>query len=415
MTMLSGKKIIYGVTGSVAAIKAPIIARELMRANATIYPVMTPSAEQFTTPYALSVLTQNETIRSIFPSANNSYTAATWHVHLGRSADAMLIAPCSAATLGKLRYGIYDNAVLLAASSLRPGTPLVVAPAMDEEMWLQPAVQENINWLRAHGVRVIEPVSGALASGLSGMGRMKEPEELISECSSLIESAPQFAAKEIHLPLEGKRLLISGGPTYEPIDPVRFIGNRSSGKMGAALASIGWGEFGASVSLVMGPSSVTTSETINRINVESASQMHDAVMQQLPGADIIIMSAAVSDYRMKQYSDAKMKKNGADGVTLELETTTDILKDIAKHKHEGQIVVGFALESKERGEEYAKQKLATKNLDMIVLNHFDEAGAGFATNTNSVTIYMKDGRRKEVSMTSKANCAREILTLIATL
>ena len=420
------KKIIYGITGSIAAIKSPIVARELMRAGYDVHPVLTDSAEEFVTPYALSILTKNETIRSIFPTKNsepNTQHSSTWHIHLGRSTDAMLIAPCSATTLGKLRYGIYDNAVLLAAASLRPETPLVIAPAMDEEMWLQPAVQENILWLKSKGVRIIEPISGELASGFSGMGRMKEPDELVREFQSII-SNPQPRHGEpsaptpnpTPLPLQNKRILITGGPTYEPIDPVRFIGNRSSGKMGAALATVAWGEFGANVTLVMGPSSVRTNELIHRIDVETTEEMHQAAMQQASGADIIIMSAAVSDYRVKDYSDSKLKKSDKDkSRVLELESTPDILKDITNHKKNGQIVVGFALESKEHGEEYAKKKLDEKSLDMIVLNHFDEAGAGFSSDTNRIMIFTKTGNRKEISLASKTDCAREILLQVVTI
>ncbi|HEY6172588.1 MAG TPA: bifunctional phosphopantothenoylcysteine decarboxylase/phosphopantothenate--cysteine ligase CoaBC, partial [Candidatus Kapabacteria bacterium] len=246
--MLKDKKIIYGVTGSIAAIKAPIVARELMRQGADVHCVLTPSAKQFTTEYALSVLTQNDAYSEVFTTSNS-----TWHVHLGRSADVMIIAPCSATTLGKLRYGIYDNAVLLAASSLREGTPLILAPAMDEEMWLQPAVQENVEWLRSHGAHIIEPTSGALASGLTGKGRMLEPSELVAKVEEFLRELPvaggQWSAKNLSK-LSGKKILITGGPTYEPIDPVRFIGNRSSGKMGAALAESALNEFGASVTLV---------------------------------------------------------------------------------------------------------------------------------------------------------------------
>ncbi|HYM21240.1 MAG TPA: bifunctional phosphopantothenoylcysteine decarboxylase/phosphopantothenate--cysteine ligase CoaBC [Candidatus Kapabacteria bacterium] len=426
--MIRGKKIIYGITGSVASVKAPIVARELMRAGADVHCVLTQHAEQFTTAYALSVLTKHETITSIFPShfPNTQHpapnTSSTWHIDLGRSADAMLIAPCSATTLGKLRFGIYDNAVLLVAASLKEVTPLVLAPAMDEEMWLQPAVQENIEWLRAKGVYVIDPTSGALASGLSGIGRMKEPDEVVKEFENIWQQTkseniipdPGHQAPDTNL--KGKRILITGGPTYEPIDPVRFIGNRSSGKMGAALANVASQEFGASVTLVIGPSTEKTDGLLHRIDVETTSQMHDAVTQQLPAADIIIMNAAVSDYRVKNYSIAKLKKNGSlNGLTLELEPTEDILKDIASKRSAKQIVVGFALESKERGEEYARKKLAEKSLDMIVLNFYDEAGAGFSSDTNRMTIFKKDGTRSEIALASKTECARAILNEILTI
>lgn len=411
--MLEGKKIIYGVTGSVAAIKAPIIARELMRSGATVQTVMTPSAEKFTTAYSLSVITKNEAITNIFSSSES-----TWHIHLGRSADAMLIAPCSATTLGKLRYGIYDNAVLLVVSSLKSETPLVLAPAMDEEMWLQPAVQENISWLRAHGVHIIEPVSGALASGLVGMGRMSEPDELIKKFEELISSkkTSQSIEHHSHLSLINKRILITGGPTYEPIDPVRFIGNRSSGKMGAALANVAANEFGASVTLVMGPSTSETVQSVNRINVETTAHMHRSVESLAPSSDIIIMSAAVSDYKIKSYSGSKLKKNGsASDLTLELESTVDILKEISSRRNAKQIIVGFALESRANGEAYAKKKLTEKSLDMIVLNYFDEVGSGFSNDTNAVTIFTKNGKTKNIPLASKTMCAREILIAITEL
>lgn len=408
--MLKDKKIIYGVTGSIAAIKAPIVARELMRQGADVHCVLTPSAEKFTTGYALSVLTQNDAHSDIFTATNS-----TWHVHLGRTADVMLIAPCSATTLGKLRYGIYDNAVLLAASSLREGTPLVLAPAMDEEMWLQPAVQENIEWLKGHGAYIIEPTSGALASGLTGKGRMLEPSELIEKVEELLGQLPassgQWSAMD-KSKLSGKKILITGGPTYEPIDPVRFIGNRSSGKMGAALAESALNEFGASVTLIMGPSHSKTNSLINRIDVETAEEMRQAARSQFLGNDIIIMSAAVSDYRAKEYSDAKLKKSEKNISHLELEKTTDILKELSSLKKDNQVLVGFALESKERGREYAKAKLASKSLDMIVLNYFDEAGAGFSGDTNHVTVFAKSGDEIDIPPMSKKACATEILRII---
>ncbi len=408
--MLKGKKIIYGVTGSIAAVKAPIVARELMRHGADVHCVLTPSAEKFTTSYALSVLTQNDTHSDIFTATNS-----TWHVHLGRSADAMLIAPCSATTLGKLRYGIYDNPVLLAASSLREGTPLILAPAMDEEMWLQPAVQENATWLRSHGVHIIEPTSGALASGLTGKGRMLEPSELIAKVEELLGQLPEVSGQwsaKITSKLSGKKILITGGPTYEPIDPVRFIGNRSSGKMGAALAESALNDFGASVTLVMGPSHEATNPLITRIDVETAEEMRQEATSQFLGHDIIIMSAAVSDYRAKDYSDTKLKKSEKDISHLDLEKTTDILQELSSLKKKNQILVGFALESKERGRDYAKAKLVSKSLDMIVLNYFDEEGAGFSGDTNHVTMFTKNGDEVDIPSMSKKACATEILRII---
>ena len=409
--MLSGKKIIYGITGSIAAAKAPIIARELVHAGAEVHCVMTNSAQKFTTPYSLSILTGNQAITEIFPSSGTG----TWHVHLGRSAYAMLIAPCSAATLGKLRRGIYDNPVLLLASSLDQNVQLVIAPAMDEEMWQQPAVQENIEWLKSKGVKFIEPQEGILASGIIGMGRMPEADEIVRQFEQLfITSQVPLPPPSAPLPLAGKHILITGGPTYEPIDPVRFIGNRSSGKMGAALAKEAAEFFGADVTLIMGPSSVATPSSINRIDIETADQMRDEVLSQLPGHDILIMSAAVSDFRPSDISKEKIKKSAnKKKLSLELSPTKDILKDVLGKKKAKQKIIGFALEGGHHATEYAKGKLDEKGLDMIVLNKFDEPGSGFSTDTNRITIFGKDGLQKEVPLVSKTECARIILSLIA--
>jgi len=410
--MLNAKRIIYGITGSIAAAKAPIIARELVRAGAEVHCALTNSAQKFTTPYSLSILTGNEAITEIFPSSGKG----TWHVHLGRLAYAMLIAPCSAATLGKLRRGIYDNPVLLLASSLGQNAQLVIAPAMDEEMWLQPAVQENIEWLKSKGVKFIEPVKGNLASGIVGMGRMPEADDVVKQFQQLlaIPETRNPKPETRNLPLAGKLILITGGPTYEPIDPVRFIGNRSSGKMGAALASEAAEIFGADVTLIMGPSSEKTPSSVNRINVETADEMRDEVLSQLSGHDILIMSAAVSDFRPSDPSKQKIKKSAnKKKLSLELSPTKDILKDVMSQKKAKQKIIGFALEGGDDAIKYAKEKLDAKGLDMIVLNRFDEMGAGFSTDTNRITIFTKDGLQKEVPLVTKTECARIILSLIA--
>ena len=409
--MLNRKKIIYGVTGSIAAAKAPIVARELVREGAEVHCALTNSAQKFTTAYTLSILTGNEALTEIFPSSGSG----TWHVHLARSASAMLIAPCSAATLGKLRRGIYDNPVLLLASSLGENTPLVIAPAMDEEMWLQPAVQENIAWLKSQNVQFIEPVKGALASGFTGLGRMPEADEIVKKFDELLLlSGPRNPIPETRfLPLEGKHILITGGPTYEPIDPVRFIGNRSSGKMGAALAKEAAEFFGADVTLIMGPSMVETPSSVNRINVETADEMRDEVLSQLSGHDILIMNAAVSDFRASDPSKSKMKKTHRKKWSLDLSPTRDILKDVMEARKAKQKIIGFALEGGDDAASYAKGKLEGKELDMIVLNRFDHKGAGFGSDTNRITIFRKDGLQKEVPLVSKTECARIILSLIA--
>jgi phosphopantothenoylcysteine decarboxylase/phosphopantothenate--cysteine ligase len=406
--MLNGKKIIYGITGSIAAVKAPIIARELIRSGAEVHCALTESAQKFSTPYSLSILTGNEAITKIFAASG------TWHVHLARSANAMLVAPCSAATLGKLRHGIYDNPVLLLASSLGPQTQLVIAPAMDEEMWQQPAVQENIEWLKHKGVKFIEPQKGILASGIVGMGRMPEADEVVKVFQEVLNSPEtRNPEPETRLPLEGKHILITGGPTYEPIDPVRFIGNRSSGKMGAALATEAVNFFGADVTLIMGPSAIKTPSSVNRIDVETADEMRDEVIAQLPGHDILIMSAAVSDFKVSDIAKQKIKKTRKKEFSLELTATRDILKDIMSKRKTKQKIIGFALEGGEDSISYAKGKLSEKKLDMIVLNRFDERGAGFASDTNKISIFGKDGLHKEIPLVSKTECARIILSLIA--
>ncbi|MEO6939618.1 MAG: bifunctional phosphopantothenoylcysteine decarboxylase/phosphopantothenate--cysteine ligase CoaBC [Candidatus Kapaibacterium sp.] len=423
--MLKGKTIILGVTGSIAAIKAPILARELMRRGATVHCAMTPAAIAFTTPLALSALTQQAVITDILPKEKTSGAdAGTWHIHLARSADLMLIAPCSATTIGKLRSGIYDNAVTLLASALPRAVPLFLAPAMDEEMWLQPIVQENIHALRTLGTQIIDPTNGALASGLTGMGRMLEPAELVNtlelafdNASNTVQASNQLQSNPLQgNPLRGKRVLITGGPTQEPIDPVRYIGNRSSGKMAAALATSAR-ELGATVTLIMGPSVVKTEANIRRINIETSEEMRSAVERELATSDIVIMNAAVSDFAVASPSDKKIKKQeitSSEGkLSLELRQTTDILATLAAHKRDGQFIVGFALETGDNAEAYAKSKLAQKGLDMIVLNRADEPGAGFATDTNKVIIFSRNGDREALPLLSKEECAARILDRIA--
>jgi phosphopantothenoylcysteine decarboxylase/phosphopantothenate--cysteine ligase len=433
--MLKGKTIILGVTGSIAAIKAPILARELMRRGATVHCAMTPAAIAFTTPLALSALTQQAVITDILPKEKTSGAdAGTWHIHLARSADLMLIAPCSATTIGKLRSGIYDNAVTLLASALPRAVPLFLAPAMDEEMWLQPIVQENIHALRTLGTQIIDPTNGALASGLTGMGRMLEPAELVNTLELAFDNASNTVQASNPLqgnplqgnplqgnplqgnPLRGKRVLITGGPTQEPIDPVRYIGNRSSGKMAAALATSAR-ELGATVTLIMGPSVVKTEANIRRINIETSEELRSAVERELATSDIVIMNAAVSDFAVASPSDKKIKKQeitSSEGkLSLELRQTTDILATLAAHKRDGQFIVGFALETGDNAEAYAKSKLAQKGLDMIVLNRADEPGAGFATDTNKVIIFSRNGDREALPLLSKEECAARILDRIA--
>jgi phosphopantothenoylcysteine decarboxylase/phosphopantothenate--cysteine ligase len=426
MPSLQNKRIILGVTGSIAAIKAPTVARELVRSGACVTCVMTESAVQFVTREELEAASGQAVISSIFAGEGRAGSTdlrepslrsdKTWHVHLARGADAMLIAPCSASAIGMLRAGIYDNAVTLAAASLPKGTPLVIVPAMDEDMWLQSAVQENLAWLKQSGVIVIEPVSGLLASGLTGMGRMPEPEAIVQQFQDVVARFPRLTFNSDGegrgtLPLQDKRVLITGGPTYEPIDAVRFIGNRSSGKMAAALA-IEAKRMGADVTLVMGPTTpfpLLSQEGVVRIDVESAEEMLQAVSIESVNADIIIMSAAVADFAPEHTSEGKLKKGADDTMTLTLKKTPDILAEISKTKRPGQIIVGFALEKGDEAEDYARKKLNDKNLDMIVLNNIAETGAGFGYDTNKVTIFMRSGEKIALPLLTKEECAKVIL------
>ncbi|MDP4198338.1 MAG: bifunctional phosphopantothenoylcysteine decarboxylase/phosphopantothenate--cysteine ligase CoaBC [Bacteroidota bacterium] len=414
---LSGKRILLGVTGSIAAIKAPRIVTQLKQQGADVFCVLTENARQFISADELSEVSGNQTITQIFagqppadivgdaPRLEKAGEHATWHVHLARSVDAMLIAPCSASMIGKLRSALYGDPVSLVAASLPRWTPLILVPAMDEDMWLQPAVQEALAWLRMHGALQIGPVKGRLASGLTGMGRMPEPEDIVSQFGSLLDAQPELLA--------GKHVLITGGPTFEPIDAVRFLGNRSSGKMAAALAMAAK-RMGAKVTLIMGPNAISTDGIADRINIETANEMLLAVREQLPKADIIIMNAAVSDFAPEDVLTSKMKKRETDGdLAIRLKRTPDILSEIARSKRAEQIVVGFALEKGEGAGAYAKAKLAEKNLDAIVLNDIAEEGVGFGSDTNKVTIYLHNGAVQALPLLSKEACAKEILTVIA--
>jgi phosphopantothenoylcysteine decarboxylase/phosphopantothenate--cysteine ligase len=317
--------------------------------------------------------------------------------------------------IGKLSNGIYDDAVSLLSASLKPGTPVFIAPAMDEEMWLQQVVQANVEYLDDLCFNIIRPTRGALASGLTGEGRMQELSQMIDEIEKYLEAASiEHAYMLKEQVLKGKNVLITGGPTYEPIDPVRFIGNRSSGKMAVALAKHAAG-MGANVTLVMGPSAAETNGEINRRNTETAEEMLNEVMQHLPTQDIIIMNAAVSDFAVESISTSKLKKRelAESDMALKLKRTPDILSTIAEKKRDDQLLVGFALETGEQAEEYALGKLKEKSLDMIVLNRADEEGAGFGHDTNKVVIFDKSGNREELGLMSKERCAFEILSRVA--
>ncbi len=392
--MVEGKKILLGICGSIAAYKSIFLTRLFIKAGAEVKVVMTPSAKDFVTPLSISTISKNEVLSDLFGND-------TWnnHVQLGRWADVMLIAPLSCNTLAKMANGICDN--LLLATYLSATCPVVVAPAMDEDMWLHPATAANLEKLNSFGNRVIPVEKGELASGLYGDGRMTEPEQIMSFLDR------NFFFSES---LKGKKALVTAGPTHEPFDPVRYISNQSTGKMGIAIARE-LAQRGAEVEVVLGPSSIEINDTrIHVTRVQSAEEMYNACLAIFPSTRIAVMSAAVSDYTPVSFSKEKIKKN-SETFTLELSRTKDILLTLGEKKKAGQILVGFALENKDEVL-YAKNKLKSKNADMIVLNSLNDAGAGFGYDTNQVTIFEKDGTEIPYGQKAKQLVARDIVDRI---
>jgi phosphopantothenoylcysteine decarboxylase / phosphopantothenate---cysteine ligase len=392
--MVEGKKILLGISGSIAAYKSILLTRLLIKAGAEIKIVMTPAAKDFVTPLSLSTISKNEVLSEL--TQNDTWTN---HVQLGRWADLMLIAPLSCNTLAKMANGVCDN--LLLATYLSAVCPVVTAPAMDEDMWKHPATKANVEKLESFGTRVIPVEKGELASGLYGDGRMAEPEHIIS----FLEMNFFFSTE-----LKGKKTLVTAGPTHEPFDPVRFIGNQSTGKMGVAIA-LELAQRGAEVELVLGPSAIEVSDPRIRVtHVQSAAEMYDACLKIFPSARIAVMSAAVADYTPVSFSSEKIKKN-SETFTLELSKTKDILHDLGEIKKPGQILVGFALENTDETS-YARKKLVSKNADMIVLNSLNDAGAGFGFDTNQVTIFERSGEEIPYGQKPKQQVARDIVDRI---
>ena len=389
--MLENKNIILGVCGSIAAYKSAILVRLLVKAGANVKVILTADAANFITPLTLATLSKNPVYTQYFDAETGVWSN---HVELGLWADFMVVAPASANTLAKMATGICDN--LLSAVYLSAKCPVFVAPAMDLDMWKHESTQQNIEKLVSYGNQVIPPAEGELASGLYGAGRMAEPEDILSFLNE--------AAKK-GLPLLGKKVLVTAGPTYEAIDPVRFIGNHSSGKMGFAIADV-FAALGAEVTLITGPTAEKTSSTLKRIDVVSAADMLTACERAFPQTDIMVMSAAVADYTPVTAADQKIKKNSA-AFSLELKKTTDILATLGQVKSATQILVGFALET-EHEEAYAKAKLSKKNLDLIVLNSLNDKGAGFKVNTNKITIFNKAGEKTVFETKSKTEVAKDI-------
>lgn len=398
--MLKGKKIVLGITGSIAAYKACLIVRLLMKQGAEVQVVITDAGKQFITPVTLSALTGKPVVSEFF-TANDG----TWHSHvdLGLWADAMIIAPCTASSLGKMVHGIADNMLITTYLSMK--APVFVAPAMDLDMYTHPSTQGNIERLKQVGNIIIEPQSGFLASGLEGKGRMEEPENIVAVLEKYFQSKQDCCTSNTEGQLAGKCVLITAGPTYEKIDPVRFIGNYSSGKMGFALAEECYIR-GAEVVLVAGPVGLQCSAGITRINVESADEMHAACIKAFAQSDAAILCAAVADFKPSAVVAQKIKREG-NKLTLELTSTPDIAAALGREKQSNQVLVGFALETNNE-ETNALKKLKSKNLDFIVLNSLRNEGTCFGTDNNKVNI-ISDSENRQFDFKSKPEVARDIV------
>ena len=392
--MLKGKHIILGITGSIAAYKAAYIIRGLVKKGAEVQVVITPSGKEFITPLTLATLSSHPVISEFFSNRDGTWNS---HVDLGLWADVMLIAPATASTIGKMANGIADN--MLVTTYLSCKAPVFVAPAMDLDMFVHPTTQQNLDRLRSFGNRIIEPASGELASHLVGKGRMEEPDKII-------EALEEFFSERQEL--KGKKIVITAGPTYEKIDPVRFIGNYSSGKMGYALAEA-CANRGAEVILVSGPVSLSTHHpSIKRIDVESADEMYEATVHAFQEANAAILCAAVADYRPENKAEQKIKREKDEELLLRLVANKDIAAALGSMKKDGQVLVGFALET-QNGVQHATGKLERKNLDFIVLNSLSDAGAGFRCDTNKVSILERNGQITEYALKSKTEVAGDIV------
>lgn len=398
---LHGKHIVLGITGSIAAYKACSLIRLFIKAGAEVQVVITPAGKEFITPVTLSALTSKPVISEFFAQRDGSWHS---HVDLGLWADAMVIAPTTASTLGKMAHGIADNMLITTYLSMK--APVFVAPAMDLDMFRHEATQQNLATLRSYGNHIIEATEGELASHLVGKGRMEEPENIFHVLENF------FAEAKRPLPLAGKRILITAGPTHEKIDAVRFIGNYSSGKMGFALAEV-CAQQGAEVELISGPVALTTQhERIHRHDVVSAAEMHEATTRLFPKADAAILCAAVADFTPAQTAETKIKREGSGGLHLDLVPTQDIAACLGQMKRKDQCLVGFALETNNE-REHALGKLQRKNLDFIVLNSLRDAGAGFAHDTNKITILTTEGEEKPFPLKSKLEVAEDIVKEMA--
>ena len=395
--MLKGKNIILGITGSIAAYKAAILVRLLVKEGAEVQVLITPAGKEFITPLTLSALSGRPVYSEFFVNTDGSWNS---HVDLGLWADLMIIAPCSATTLGKMAGGIADN--MLITTYLSAKCPIFIAPAMDLDMYKHPSTQRNIDTLRSYGNKIIEPQEGELASGLTGVGRLAEPEHIISELQDFFFSTQN---------LKGKRFLITAGPTHEAIDPVRYIGNHSTGKMGYTIANE-LASRGGEVIIISGPGTNESFDpSIKRVVVQSADEMYTASIEHFKNIDCAVMTAAVADYTPVNVDDKKIKRE-KEIRTIELKPTKDIAASLGEIKRKDQFVVGFALETNDE-EENARKKIKNKKLDFIVLNSLNDEGAGFGYNTNKITIIDKNNNSWKFKLKSKADAAKDIVNKIS--
>lgn len=395
--MLKGKHIILGITGGIAAYKSVILLRLLIKAGAEVQVVITPNGKEFITPVTLSALSGRPVISEFFTANTGEWHS---HVDLGLWADAMVIAPATASTIGKMANGVADN--MLVTTYLSAKAPAFIAPAMDLDMMAHPSTARNINLLRSYGNHIIEPAAGELASHLVGKGRMEEPEQILKVLDEYFEKSASLA---------GRKVLVTAGPTYEKIDPVRFIGNYSTGKMGYAIADEAASR-GADVTLVSGPVSISPSNpAVKVVRVESARQMLAACEHEFGDTDIAVFAAAVADYAPANAAEHKIKRKTDDVNSIDLVMNPDIAATLGAHKGDGQLTVGFALETDDE-QANAYKKMQQKNLDMIVLNSLRDKGAGFGTDTNVITIYDSDGYEAHFDLRTKKECASDIVDAI---
>lgn len=401
-SFLKGRKLLIGVTGGIAAYKVTNLIRLFKKAGAEVQVLMTPSATRFITPLTLGTLSEREVLIEIFPE--NEDGSWTKHVHLGLWADLFIVCPATAQTIAKLAHGFCDTMITAVALSAR--CPLLVCPAMDHDMYVHPATQANLDTLRSYGYDVMEPDHGPLASGLIGQGRLPEPVDIFTRAIQKLGIAKPAPIQDQSL--AGKTVLVTAGPTREPLDPVRFLSNHSTGTMGYALAAAA-AERGGTVTLISGPTQLATPANVTRIDITTADAMHAAV-QQHKDADLVIMAAAIADFAPETVAASKIKKNG-EAMTVRLRRTPDVLAALGQEKREGQILVGFAMETND-ARANAQRKLEKKNLDWIVLNNLHEPGAGFGTTTNRVTLIHRSGTTEDLPLMPKKEVADVLLQRI---